>query len=106
MTSLTLNPVAGHSEDPSPHLGDTITFTNDGHGNKRIKVFAYQNSVLVWGDDKDDGDAFLLGSVGSDWVANGGPADCHADLYIPPSRGGKPAETLATLDFSAGDRRV
>lgn len=111
MVSLTLDPVIDSSTgqpyaDSSPHLGDTVTFTNDGHGNKSLRVLAYQNGNVVYVEDHDDGESFLLGAVGSEWLTNGGPADCHAELYIPPSHGGKPAETLATLDFAAGDRRV
>ncbi len=87
-------------------LGDTVTFDTvfDGHGHPtlRVQVLAYQDDELVYGEAGDPGHEFVLGGASSFWLANGGPAHCHADLYYFSHQGNHPTTViLASCDFEA-----
>jgi opacity protein-like surface antigen len=90
-------------DQPSPALGDYVTFTTSNAHNPRIEVLCYQDGVLVFGMAGDADYGFLLGGAGSDWLRNGGPADCIANLYYFSWRKGVQYYTpLATTSFAAG----
>lgn len=99
-------------------LGGIVTFdvtVSDlpGNANPRIQVMCYQAGVLVYGVAQNvepayvttppiDGTSFLLGGGASDWLVNGGAADCEATLYYWDF---KPVQTfvpLASVSFGAG----
>lgn len=92
----------------SPSLGDTVTFsyTTDKHeSNLRIQLVCYQGDRdgngfpdAVYGADQLANTGFLLGSVGSEWLVYGGPANCHAVLYKNQGQ----YQFFAALDFGAG----
>lgn len=103
--TLALNPT------PAPALGATITFswTTEGlHGQERarIQILAYQDTdgdgqmddlVYTWADWADAG--FLLGGGSSQWLENGGPASCHADLGFFDQH--DRWNTIDSVDFAA-----
>lgn len=86
-------------------LGDDVTFTttiDKTVKNPRIGVDCYQNNVLVFGMGGSNLDAFQLGGASSDWLRNGGPADCVATLFHFDNSG--PVQTYvahATTSFHA-----
>jgi len=91
-------------------VGDLVTFhtTADVHGNPnlRVRVLAYQNGELVYGEAGDPDHEFQLGGNpdrGSIWVQNGGgPADCHADLFYFTKKANVPDTVyLAACSFPA-----
>lgn len=102
---LALNP------SPTAALGEMITFTWSAEGlhgqqQARIQVLAYQDVdgdgalddlVYAWADWADAG--FLLGGGNSQWLINGGPAKCHADLGFFDNHGHW--NTLDTIEFDA-----
>ncbi len=100
------------SIDQSPvSLGDDVTFTVTGipKGTKNpwISVTAYQpdasgTPVIVYGEGNVVGSTFHLGGYASQWLTNGGPAECHAEVGDLYWKGGKEFYTfLAKIDFPA-----
>lgn len=110
-------------DQPSPSLGDTVTFTvtTDGlKGNQspRIEVnarqdvpFDYTDSNGVTHTQRDPlvfsaagpaGDSVLLGGAGSVWLWHGGPAECEAILYYFDNHPSQHQVILATVAFTAG----
>jgi hypothetical protein len=101
-------------DQPSPALGDTVTFTVTGTGtlkNPRVWVAAYQDGNLVYGEGGGPAMGFKLGGDSSLWLEAGGPADCTAELYYILNKNGTGEwnghgdqggnVTLATTSFSA-----
>lgn len=96
-------------------LGDDITFNHSGDedlSNPRIWVAAFQDGELVYGEGASPDDGVKLGSGSSDWLTNGGPAECTVDLYYILNKNGKGEwkgggsdqggfVTLATTSFHA-----
>lgn len=90
-------------------VGDPVKFTTeiDGHvKNPRIRVLAYQNDALVYGEAGGIDHTFQLGGNpdgGSIWTQNGGgPADCIAELYyFDKEQGRQVAVYLAQTGFHA-----
>lgn len=112
MASITLNP------DPPAALGATVTFAvadiPKNTKNPRVEVLAYQAGVLVYGEAGSVAQAigdgsdplgysgFLLGGAGSDWLTNGGPAHCVANLFTFDKVKGEQVQTiLASCEFEA-----
>ena len=91
--TLTLN-------QSNPYLGEWVTFTYSAPRNSpRIRLICYQNGAMVFAADQDASTAFLLGGAGSTWTANGGSADCQADLYS--NTNGSNFTVYASLLFTA-----
>jgi hypothetical protein len=67
-------------DQSDPHLGDWVTFTTSG--GSKITVACYQGGVgdMVYSAEQSTGTAFLLGGTNSQWLQNGGEADCYAWL--------------------------
>jgi hypothetical protein len=102
--SITLNgPTNGASVQPS--LGSTVTFTTtypSSTKNPRVQVLCYQNGALVYGESGSPDYAFVLGGGSSQWLANGGPANCEADLLDVYYQGGQQQVVwLASTTFNA-----
>ncbi|MFA7249466.1 MAG: hypothetical protein WC273_07505 [Dehalococcoidia bacterium] len=93
-------------DQTAPALGDSVTFSYTvpgGVSHPRIRLVCSQSGVAVYGWDDYADQPFLLGGHGSQWLTNGGPADCHADLYRSSSTG--VMTMYATLDFAAAGAR-
>ncbi len=91
--SLTLN-------QANPYLGESVSFSyTSSLTSPRIRVICYQSSAMVFAADQDASTTFLLGGAGSTWTANGGSADCQADLYDNTS--GSNFTLYASLTFTA-----
>ena len=72
-------------------LGDEITFVvtgTDGLDNPRVWIAAFQDGNLVYGQGIGAAETFKLGGGSSDWVTNGGPAECTAQLYYILNKNG------------------
>jgi hypothetical protein len=89
----------------NPALGTYATFTTmypSGTKNPRVQVECYQSGSLVYGDSGTPTYAFLLGAASSLWLANGGPANCEADLLNVYYQGGQQQVVpLASTTFNA-----
>jgi hypothetical protein len=90
-----------------PHLKGAVTFNTTvgslaGWEYPMIDVSCTQNGVTVFAQlDKPDA-TFLLGGGSSDWLTNGGPATCRADLDAYGSKGGSwSVRILASTSFDA-----
>lgn len=93
----------------TPRLGDYVSFTVTypktlDHYGVRIQVLCYQDGNLVYGMAGPYDYQFLLGGSMSQWYLNGGPAECHADLYYWSYNGGQKFNLLATTTFNADGR--
>ena len=66
-----------------------------------VGVWCFQNAATVYAELYKPGTEFKLGADGSDWLKNGGAANCRADLYAYGSRHGQ--ETIRTLDSTTFD---
>jgi hypothetical protein len=94
-------------DQASPALGQYVTFTTTttglkGNQNPRIEIDCYQSGVLVFASAAPSNQPQQLGGAGSQWLTNGGPADCTATLYYWDFH---PVETfvpLASTSFAAG----
>jgi len=90
-----------------PRLGSTASFTTVAAGlagweYPMAAVWCYQGDVLVYMELAFPDSTFLLGGSSSDWVTNGGAADCEAYLYAYGSKGGEQSiRTLAGTSFYA-----
>lgn len=97
-------------------LGGVVTFdyTVDGlpgWANPRVQLMCYQAGALVYGmalnADPNNGvptataQPFVLGGGSSDWLTNGGPAECDATLFYWDNNS-PTSVTLAAISFSAG----
>jgi hypothetical protein len=85
-----------------PRLGDYVTFTTDfparlDRNFVYIQVLCYQNGAMVFSTAGRYDRQFRLGGSSSTWLASGGPASCHADLYYWAQK----YNQLAWTDFSA-----
>jgi hypothetical protein len=92
-------------DQSSPALGSTVTFTTAYSGsvkNPRVQVMCYQNDALVYADAESAGSSFVLGGSWSQWLVNGGPAHCQADLYNLVWNGNNPQQVtiLASTTFA------
>ena len=68
----------------NPYLGEVVTYTvsyPSSDKNPRVQVMCYQGGVMVYGEAEAVGVPFTLGGGSSQWLTNGGPASCEADLY-------------------------
>lgn len=93
-------------DQPSPALGDTVTFTWSAsglHGNQdpRIQVVCYQGADLVYGAAYAAGTPFLLGGGSSLWLERGGTAHCIATLYYWDFHPVQTFVELASVEFDA-----
>lgn len=100
-------------DQPSPSLGDTVTFTTTTSGLKgnqtpRIYLAAFQAldgdmvvDDLVFGMSRDATEGFKLGADTSAWLSNGGPAHCVAQLYYWDWHPVQTFVPLATVEFDA-----
>jgi hypothetical protein len=88
-----------------PRLGSWVTYTTTYPKTikaPRIAVDCYQDGVLVYGEAGSVDHEFQLGGASSDWLENGGPADCTALLFDSKWLAGKQTFTeLATTSFAA-----
>jgi hypothetical protein len=108
-------------DQSDPSLGDVVTFTtttslaencNTWGGPRcyRIDVTCSQNAAitaenptgLVYYGDANAGQQFLLGGGISDWVDNGGPADCVARLFTYTAFNPVTRYAIASVAFAAG----
>jgi hypothetical protein len=94
--------------EANPALGSSITFSSSyasGVKNPRIQVMCYQDNgaTLVYGEAGSPDHVFLLGGGSSQWLANGGLASCHADLFELIWNGNNPQQVtmLASTAFDA-----
>lgn len=94
-------------DQPRAWLGETVTFTSSAQGLKgsewpMITVRCYQSGVSVYAELNTPDWSFLLGGGSSDWLTNGGAADCTATLYAYGwTSGTETIRTLASTSFSA-----
>jgi hypothetical protein len=94
-------------DQSSPHMGDTVTFTTSVsglHGSEwpMVYVECSQGGTVVYGALDAPEAAFQLGGGSSQWLTNGGPADCTATLFAYKLQGGETARALALIAFAAG----
>jgi hypothetical protein len=92
-------------------LGDTVTFRTTGVTNDcgknygprclRVELVCSQSGTPVYMGDANADQQFLLGGGISQWVTNGGAADCVATLYYYSSFNPVTRVNLATAPFSA-----
>ena len=92
--------------ESSSALGSTVTFSTSYSSNvknPRVQVMCYQNGALVYGEAGSVDHTFTLGGYASQWVTNGGPASCKADLFDLVWNGNNPQQVtwLATTSFDA-----
>lgn len=109
MSSISLNPVAAHPEDPSPHLGDTVTFTvqyEPKYKNKvQILVMADQGGVMSWGWVQIPVDGSVVLGADSAWDTTGGAATGNAQLITLNPGSGAWDTKIAEIAFPVADRR-
>jgi hypothetical protein len=103
--SLTVNETA-------PRLNSVVTFAYSGVTNDcgknygprclRVELVCSQAATAVYMGDANADQQFLLGGGISQWVTNGGSADCVATLYYYSSYNPVTRVNLATSSFAAG----
>ncbi len=87
-------------DQPDPHLGDWVTFTTSGSGN-RIQLACYGLGLeVIYAADQPVGTAFILGGTRSTWVTRGGSSDCYAWLVVKNM-----TKVQASTMFTAGGVR-
>lgn len=104
----------------TPALGDDLLFDftveDIGNKNPRIQILCYQEVTpenpdgLVYGEarDAEPGSSFNsqpfapLGGGSSEWLLNGGPAECVATLYFWDFHPSQTFVPLASVEFVAG----
>jgi hypothetical protein len=69
-----------------PRLGQIATFSTTypkkmEHYQPRIQVLCYQTGELVYAASGTTDHVFVLGGAASQWLTNGGPAECVAEMY-------------------------
>jgi hypothetical protein len=92
--------------DPDPHLGEWVTFSVTlpplpGWADPRIQIMCHQSGVLTYGEAGPFDQPFLLGGGSSEWLTNGGSADCLADLYYWSYNGGQEWNGMQSASFVA-----
>jgi hypothetical protein len=90
------------------HLGDEVTFTVSYPSkvkDPRIAVRCYQDGVMTYAEAGPYGHVFLLGGAGSQWLWQGGPAECTAELFHIIWNGNHQQEvvSLAWTSFNAAE---
>lgn len=106
--------------ETDPKLGDWVHFNYTlpkgikevtGNGTQaRIQTMCYQNGTLVYGaaenavDVKVGAQGELLGGGSSQWLTNGGPAECISTLYQWTYKGTQQFNQFATTSFTAGGK--
>lgn len=99
-SSITLN-------QADPQLGGEVTFTVT-YPQKvkypRIAVRCYQSGNMTYAEAGSYDHVFLLGGAGSEWLWQGGPAECTAELFDIIWNGNHQQEvvSLAWTSFNAG----
>lgn len=78
-------------DQAAPKLGDTVTFSfiapsgtrvcTNQQACLRIQLVCYQGGAPVYAQQELATDNFQLGGFSSQWLANGGAADCMAQLF-------------------------
>lgn len=99
----------------SPALGQDLLFDYTvgdlpGWANPRIQVMCYQDGELVYGEARAadpsepvNAQPFApLGGGSSQWLTNGGPAECEATLYYWQFHPSQVFHPLASISFTAG----
>ena len=87
-------------DQTDPHLGDSVTFTTSGSGN-RIQVACYGLGLeVIYAADQPVGTAFLLGGTSSVWLSRGGSSDCYAWLVVKDM-----TKILASTRFTSAGAR-
>jgi len=93
--------------ESAPALGTNVTFTTSASGLAgwewpMVYVSCRQGGTSVYGALDQPSATFQLGGGSSQWLTNGGSADCTATLYAYGLRGGQEtARSLASTSFSA-----
>ena len=67
----------------------------------RVELVCSQSGAAVYTGDANADQQFLLGGGISQWVTNGGPAECAATLYYYSSYNPVTRVDLASTSFSA-----
>jgi hypothetical protein len=102
---IALASVDGRTAAGQPRLGSLVGFATSYPSsvrNPRVAVRCDQAGALVYADAAAVGDGFVLGGGGSDWLRNGGPANCQADLFYFTYKGSVQAyHWLASTSFEA-----
>lgn len=69
----------------TPVLGGDVSFVTDLDGTKsknpRVQIICRQGGDIVYGAADYPTEVFTLGGGWSEWLANGGAADCRADFF-------------------------
>ena len=103
---ISLHQPAGLAAIVQPSLGSSVSFDTvypSNVRNPRIEVVCYQNGSLVYGEAGSTTFTFVLGGASSLWLANGGSADCTANLfYFGQKAGSQTYNFLASTSFTAG----
>ena len=90
----------------APRLGSWVTFSSGYPTNvryPRIEVLCHQGGTLTFGMAGGVDYSFQLGGGGSDWLRNGGEAECTANLfYFGWKAGVQTYNRLASTSFHAG----
>ncbi len=92
--------------ESAPYLSGSVTFTvtYPNHAkNPRIAVRCFQNDAMTYGEAGPADHVFVLGGASSEWLSQGGPASCTAELFFITWNGNKPQQvtTLAWTSFEA-----
>jgi hypothetical protein len=88
-------------------LGGVVGFNTTvvgltGSENPGVSVQCSQNGQVVYMEFDSVGTEFKLGGDSSQWLTNGGPANCEADLYAYGWKGGQETiRLLAQVFFNA-----
>jgi hypothetical protein len=94
-------------EQTDPHLGGIVTFDVEYPSQvkyPRVAVRCYgSDGSLLYAEAGSYDHAFLLGGAGSDWLRQGGPAHCTAELFYFANKGSQPQQpySLAWSSFDA-----
>jgi hypothetical protein len=86
------------------HLGEWVLFSYSGVGNvqsPRIEIDCYQNGVLTFASAAPADQAQQLGGAASQWLWNGGSANCTAILYYWDFHPSETFMPLASTSFAA-----
>ena len=95
-------------DQSAPSLGDTVTYTFTFEGTKNndvmVATVCSQGGTPVFSTiwPAENGAATLLGGVASNWLENGGPADCVAYLFYWDRHPVQTEVRLAEIAYAAG----
>jgi hypothetical protein len=103
-TSDTPSSISLASSDP--HLGGSVSFNVSYPStvkDPRVAVRCFQSGVLVYAEAGAASDSFVLGGGSSDWLRNGGGAQCTGELFTMVTKPNRPQEytSLAWTSFDA-----